>query len=227
MKNLVALLPIKKNSERVPNKNFIDFKGKPLFRWTLDNLLLIDEIDQIVINTDAIEILNRIGLPNSDKILIRERRIDLCGDLISMNKIIQNDLMNINAKHYLMTHTTNPLISSNTFLLAIKTYFNSLEKGFDSVFSVNKYQSRFYDAKLNPINHKPENLVRTQDLEPLFEENSCIYLFNKQSFNFSLSRIGQNPIMYNTPFYESVDIDDYETLARANIYYKFLNDYEI
>ena len=65
---IVALLPMKANSERVEGKNFKDFNGKPLFQWVLDTLLKIKEIDQVVINTDARDILSKNGLIETNRI---------------------------------------------------------------------------------------------------------------------------------------------------------------
>ena len=56
---IVALLPLKAHSERIPGKNFKPLAGKPLFRWILDTLLGIDAIDRVVINTDAQHELDR------------------------------------------------------------------------------------------------------------------------------------------------------------------------
>lgn len=111
---IVALLPMKANSERVKGKNFRDFNGKPLFRWTLDSLLETKEIDKIIINTDAKHILQQNGLVTTERIIIRERKKEICGDLVSMNLIIEDDVKNVESDIYLMTHTTNPLISSDT-----------------------------------------------------------------------------------------------------------------
>ena len=81
---------MKANSERVPNKNFRDFCGKPLFRWVLD-ALLSEAIDQVVINTDAREKLAALGCVDSDRVLIRDRPVDICGDFVSMNEVIADD----------------------------------------------------------------------------------------------------------------------------------------
>jgi len=80
---------MKAHSERVSGKNFKKLAGKPLFRWILDELLAVTSIDQIVINTDARNILAENGLEETDRILIRDRRHELCGDHTSMNLIIQ------------------------------------------------------------------------------------------------------------------------------------------
>ena len=206
--DLIALLPMKANSERVKGKNFREFAGKPLFRWILDALIQVDEIDCIVINTDARQILEANGLKESSRIRIRDRETSLCGDFVSMNKIIADDISNVESNDYLMTHTTNPLITPQTIRIGIAKYKEGKSKGKDSLFSVNRYQTRFYKENGTPINHDPNNLVRTQDLETWYEENSNLYLFSKDSFFKTNARIGESPILFETPTFESQDIDN-------------------
>lgn len=214
MKELVALLPMKGHSERVPRKNFRDIAGKPLFRWILDVLLSVDAIDEVVINTDARDELAACGLTEGGRVRIRDRREELCGDFVSMNLVLANDVEAVPARRYLMTHTTNPLITRETVERAIARLD---ESDGDSLFTVTKTQTRFYRADGSPVNHDPDNLIRTQDLEPWFEENSCLYLFTRDSFLGTNARIGSSPVMLETPRLESIDIDDPEdwTLAEA------------
>jgi CMP-N-acetylneuraminic acid synthetase len=218
----IALLPMKAHSARVSGKNFREFAGKPLFRWILDTLLEVSEIDKIVINTDARDILAEKGLVDTDRILIRDRKPEICGDFVSMNLVIADDLENVPADTYLMTHTTNPLLSSASIRSALQFYEKGRASGqADSLFTVNKFQTRFYRADASPVNHDPNNLLRTQDLEPWFEENSNLYIFSKSSFTTSNARIGKKPILFETPRAESADIDDQEgwdiaeTMAKA------------
>ena len=205
-RSLVALLPMKAHSARVPKKNFRPLAGKPMAQWILDALLAIKQVDLIVINTDARQILADVGITNTDRILIRDRKDELCGDLVSMNLILEDDVAAIPAEQYLMTHTTNPLLTSATIKNAVASYSGNSEC--DSLFSVNRVQTRFYRADGSPVNHDPDNLVRTQDLEPWFEENSCLYLFTGKSFAATGARIGQKPMMFETPPLESIDIDE-------------------
>lgn len=205
-RRIVALLPMKAHSERVKNKNFRMFNGKPLFRWILDSLLSIELIDQVVINTDARAILAANGLTDSDRVLIRDRLPEICGDFISMNLILADDLAHVPADIYLMTHTTNPLLSGETIRAAVAR-FQAARSEFDSLFTVNKFQARFYRADGSPVNHDPNNLVRTQDLEPWYEENSNLYVFTLDSFEKTNARIGAKPMMFETPRMESFDID--------------------
>lgn len=203
---VVALLPMKANSERVPGKNFKPLEGKPLFKWMLDSLLEVDVIDKVVINTDAKEILLKNGLVETERVLIRERKSELCGDFVSMNKILADDIEAVDANLYLMTHTTNPMLSSKTIKSAIDV-LHANGKTHDSLFTVNKHQTRFYREDCSPVNHDPNVLMRTQDLEAWYEENSCLYLFTKESFAKTNARIGEKPYMFATPKIESVDID--------------------
>ena len=215
---------MKAHSARVSGKNFRSFAGKPLFRWILDTLLTIEEIDQVVINTDARAILAEHGLTDSVRVLIRDRKPEICGDFVSMNLVLGDDVANVSADVYLMTHTTNPLLGAATLRDALNAFNEARQAGkADSLFSVNKFQTRFYRADASPVNHDPMNLIRTQDLEPWFEENSNLYLFTKESFAKTGARIGERPMLFETPRSESADIDDQEgwdlaeTLAKARL----------
>lgn len=217
----VALLPMKAHSARVKSKNFRELAGKPLFRWILDTLLMIDEIDQVVINTDARHILAEHGLhdgASNGRVMIRDRKEEICGDMVSMNLVLADDVAHVKSQTYLMTHTTNPLLSADAIRGAMAKYHEETSAGrADSLFAVNKIQTRFYREDMTPVNHDPDNLIRTQDLEPWYEENSNLYIFNRESFARTGARIGAKPAMYETPPLESIDIDNAEqwTLAEA------------
>lgn len=205
---IIALLPMKANSLRVKGKNFREFCGKPLFRWILDKLIEIQEIDQIVINTDARHILVENGLVDTDRITIRDRRTEICGDHVSMNLVLADDIANVPGDIYLMTHTTNPLLSADTIRNAITAFQEAKSAGkADSLFTVDKVQTRFYRADCTAVNHDPDNLIPTQDLEPWFEENSNLYIFTADSFAGTNARIGKKPMMFEGPHFESIDID--------------------
>lgn len=220
----VALLPMKANSERVKGKNFRLIHKKPLFQWILDTLLSLAEVDLIVINTDARHILYENGLRESNRIMIRDRKPELCGDFVSMNLILKDDIENVSAQTYLMTHTTNPLLSAGTIRSALKEYWTKKEVGSaDSLFTVNKFQTRFYRADGSPVNHDPNNLVRTQDLEPWFEENSNLFIFSAESFQSTNARIGKKPVLFPMSKNEAVDIDDAYDWELAEIIIKAIN----
>lgn len=186
--------------------------GKPLFRWILDSLCETPEIDKVVINTDARGLLAENGLKSDDyagKVMIRDRKPQICGDFVSMNLVLADDIANVPSDFYLMTHTTNPLLRGATIRKMIEAFVAAEAKGAaDSLFTVTRRQTRFYTPEGDPINHDPKNLIRTQDLPPYMEENSVCYLFTAGSFATSDARIGGKPILYETPRLESVDIDE-------------------
>ena len=201
---MAAILPIKFHSERVPGKNFRDLCGRPLYQWILGTLLSLPELSRIVIDTDCPQVLS---LPETPKIRILERPESLRGDHTSMNDIIEWDMAQEPADAYLQTHATNPLLTSDTISRGIRLWQTGADR-YDSLFSVNRIQARVYWGDGSPINHKPGALLRTQDLPPVYEENSCMFLFTRASFQKNNSRVGQTPLLYETPREESVDIDE-------------------
>jgi len=213
---LTALLPMKANSERVPNKNFRLIGGKPLYYWMLEALLAIEVIDRVIINTDADQELFS-NFSGNKKLVIRPRKSILCGDLVSMNKIIEDDILSDGSDIFLMTHTTNPLLSTKTLSNAIDIFVNRDKNRYDSLYSATKFQGRFYYEESVAINHNPNELLRTQDLPSVFLENSCLYLFDKSIFLDTKTRIGKKPILFETPQLESVDIDTEDDWYLANL----------
>jgi CMP-N-acetylneuraminic acid synthetase len=213
-RKVTALVPIKEHSERIKGKNFRDFCGKPLYQHIVQTLDQTYAVDEILINTDSPRVLNEAPRLSA-KVRVLERPSDLCGDMVSMNKIIAYDIGETDAEVFLQTHATNPLLRAVTIAHALKAFVEG--EDCDSLFSVNKYHSRFYLASGRPVNHDPENLIRTQDLPPLYEENSCLYVFSRESFGQKQRRIGLKPKLYPTPSIESVDIDDELTFRLAEL----------
>jgi CMP-N-acetylneuraminic acid synthetase len=222
--SLIALLPMKAHSERVNSKNFRLFAGKALYRWILDTLLSMEEIELIVINTDARAILQETGLESGGRVLIRDRKPELCGDHMNMNLILADDIAAVDGETYLMTHATNPLLRAQTIRAAADAFRSAKTEGrADSLFTVRKHQTRFYHADGSTVNHDPKNLIRTQDLEPWFEENSNLYIFTRASFRANGRRIGSKPLLFEMAKSESFDIDDMEDwdIAEAIAMHRF------
>jgi CMP-N-acetylneuraminic acid synthetase len=216
---LTVLLPMKGNSERVQNKNMKDFGGIPLYHAIVNSLLKSRYIECIVIDTDSKTIAKDAKANFGDNIMIIDRPQEIQGDYVSMNDIIAHDLTKLDGEHFLQTHSTNPLLKPETIDKAIETYFESLDK-FDSLFGVTKVQTRFYDREANPLNHKPNELLRTQDLEPMYEENSNIYIFSKCSFREADNRrIGVCPQVFEINKLEAIDIDEIEDFRLAELLY--------
>jgi CMP-N-acetylneuraminic acid synthetase len=213
-RKVVALVPIKEHSERVEGKNFKDFCGKPLYCHILDTLEHTYAVDEIVIDTDSHRVI-REAPELSRKARCVERPEELRGDFTSVNKIIQHDLSVSDGDIYLQTHATNPLLKAETIAKALKAFAEDEEH--DSLFTVNTFHSRFYTSAGAPVNHDPTELIRTQDLDPVHEENSCLYVFTRDSFAATGRRIGAAPAIFETPKVESIDIDDHFAFRLAEL----------
>ncbi len=206
MTQIAALVPMRHHSQRVPEKNFRVLGGKPLFHHILSTLLEVPELDTVNVDTDSPVIAEGIG-NNFPAVNIIDRPGDLRADEISMNRIIAHDMSLIGADLYLQTHSTNPLLQAGTISRAIQTFLENSRSGFDSLFSVTRLQTRLYDQAGKALNHNPRELIQTQDLPPLYEENSCIYLFTEAGLKKNGHRIGISPYLFEISPAEAWDID--------------------
>ncbi|MEN6523785.1 MAG: acylneuraminate cytidylyltransferase family protein [Anaerolineaceae bacterium] len=203
---IVALVPMRHHSQRVPEKNFRLIAGKPLYAYIIETLLACPEITSIVVDTDSPVITK--GLQRdypSVHVLPRPER--LLGDTISMNEVLLYDTEMVPADFYLQTHSTNPMLKPATVSKAIKELVE-LYPGHDSLFSVTPWQKRLWTGEGKPINHNPEVLLQTQDLPPVYEENSCIYIFTRENLVRRKNRMGEHPLMFAMDASEAYDIDE-------------------
>lgn len=218
---VVALVPMRHGSERAPGKNHRVLAGKRLCCWVIDALRASGAVDEILIDTDSPPV-REIGEMYPTGVRVVDRPSELAGGMVSMNDVIARDLGLIDADIVLQTHATNPLLRPSTIAEALRVYREYLGTH-DSLFTVTGRQTRFYSATGEPLNHDPEVLERTQDLEPFYEENSCLYIFSPASFRRADRRIGRRPLMLELDPIEAVDIDterDFalaETIARAGL----------
>lgn len=202
-----VILPMKGHSERVANKNIRHFKGNPLYHHVMQVLQNSSFIFRIVINTDS-DIISKEAPKIFPKVHIINRPKRIRGDFVPMNDIISHDISVTDGEHFLQTHSTNPLLSQDTLERAIQKYFEDLDR-YDSLFSVTKLQTRLYWESGKPINHDPSKLERTQDLPPVFEENSNFYIFSRESFlRANNNRIGLTPQFFEVDPLEAIDIDE-------------------
>jgi len=206
MPTIVALVPMRHHSQRVPGKNHRLLAGKPLYHHILDTLLACREISQVVVDTDSQPIMD--GLQQYyPTVQLLKRPDHLRGDSVSMNEILEYDTSQVQADFYLQTHATNPLLRSATISRAIQSMLANIPD-YDSLFSVTRLQVRLWDQFGHAINHDPSILLQTQDLPPVYEENSCLYIFTRPSLLQRHNRLGVNPLMFEIDAAEAWDIDE-------------------
>lgn len=203
---IVALAPMRHYSGRVPGKNYRNFAGKPLYHHIVGTLLACPLIDEIVINTDS-PTITADAAQHFPTVRIIQRPAHLCPDDVPMNEVLLYDTAMVEADFYLQTHSTNPLLLPQTLTAALE-HFLKHYPACDSLFSVTKIQTRLWDQLGRPINHNPNILLRTQDLPPIYEENSNFYLFTREHLERRRNRIGERPLMYEVSRVEAWDIDE-------------------
>lgn len=222
---VVALVPIRHHSQRVPGKNYRKLGDRPLYQYIIDTLLQVDRIDMIVIDTDSPIITQGINkiYDSNQKVQILPRAPSLCGDSISMNQIIYSVLTQLDENKQidestiiLQTHVTNPFLTTDTINRAITQFFESSSSE-TTLMSVTRYQKRLWHPDQRPVNHVPGKLIQTQDLPKLYEENSNLYLFTAGNMFKRFNRLGKYLEFIEMDYLEAWDIDTEQDFNFAKI----------
>lgn len=209
---VTALVPMRHESERVPGKNYRPFNGKPLCHYVLEMLQDVPQVERIVVDTDSPVIRSYCSLTFPD-IVCLDRPKELCGGEVPMTEILRYDTQEFPSEWYLQTHSTNPLLEARTVERAISHLSEALGDR-DSLVSVSRLQARLFDSAGEPLNHDPLELKRTQDLSPVFVENSNLYVFNHDQ-SAAGRRFGRRPLFFELDPRESIDIDEEDDFVFA------------
>lgn len=194
------------HSQRVPGKNYRLLAGKPLFHHIIETLLAVPEIAEILVDTDSEPVMDGLR-ERFPQVKIINRPEHLRADDVPMNDILIHDTAQVPADFYLQTHSTNPLLKPETVSRAIQALLTNYPNN-DSLFSVTRLQTRLYFQDGRAINHDPNVLIQTQDLPPVYEENSCLYIFTRENLLKRHHRIGETPILFEIDADEAWDIDE-------------------
>lgn len=204
-KKVVAFVPIKLNSKRLPRKNILPIGDQALCWHICNTLLNVNGIDETYVYCSDEQI--REYIPKEIRFLKREKKLD--SDLVKGFEIYESFINEVDADVYVLAHTTSPFIKSSTIENALNKMLN---EGYDSAFSARKIQTfAWYNGK--PINYDLNDVPRTQDMVPIYVETSAFFMFEKEIFTINRRRIGFNSYIQEVDNAEAVDIDtkeDYE-----------------
>jgi len=209
-------VPIKLNSQRLPNKMLLPLGNKLLCQYIFDtlidvkNMFSLKEINNINIYCFCSDESIKKYLP--DGVIFLKRDVILDSNETKGIDIYKSFIEKIDGDIYCLCHATSPFINKESIIKGILSVIND----YDSAFSVSKIQT-FTWYKNKPLNYQLDNVIRTQEIEPVYYETSAFYIFKKEIMNKYNKRIGFNPKMIETSRIESIDIDeldDYE-LAKA------------
>jgi CMP-N-acetylneuraminic acid synthetase len=206
MPRIAAFVPMRHDSERVKGKNYRPLGGRPLYRHIVSSLLACREIDEVVIDTDS-PLIAEDAHATFPEVRVLPRPDHLLGGDVPMNDVLLHDIEQVHADLYVQTHSTNPLLRPETIQLALDTFLEA-GQGHDSLFTVTPLHTRLWTPDGDAINHDPEVLLRTQDLPPVMEENSCLYIFDAATLRQRHNRIGERPLLFPLDAHEAWDIDE-------------------
>jgi len=211
---LKIFIPIKENSQRVPNKNFRELSGCPLYKHTLLKLKNFE----VYVDTDSEHIIREIREDERLRnVNVFRRKRFLEGDKTSVCRLIQEWISDYDIQGVVcQLHVTSPFLKVETLERARKL----IDTGYDSIVSANRIQARFWREETYgfcPVNHNPTRLQQTQDLPVYYEENSLFYLFKSENFVRTNMRIGENPFFYTCSFPENIDIDTEDDWEMATL----------
>ena len=221
---LCALVPMRHMSQRVAGKNYRPLGGKPLYRHIVDALIESGCVARVAIDTDSEVIADDVATHYDERVQTLARPAHLTEPSVPMNEILMHDVSVLGGDLFLQTHSTNPLLKPATIARAVRRFRELLDAGaHDSLFSVTRRHVRIWGGDGRPLNHDPEVLIQTQDLEPFFEENSCLYLFTARSLADNANRIGAAPAMFEIDPLEAIDIDEEQDFLLAEALYRTNN----
>lgn len=203
----VAIMPIKLINERCPGKNTRMLGAKPLLQWELDSLKktgLCDSINVFCSSEDVVPYL-----PDGVRFVQRPQYLDL--PTSNFTQIFTCFMEQEEADIYVYAHATAPFITVETMRQCIE----AVKSGeYDSAFCALKLQDYLWQDG-EPLNFDATNLPRTQDLMPIYEETSGVYVFTKDVFTKYHRRVGKKPYIKEVSFKEAVDIDNPEDFSLA------------
>ncbi len=212
---IIAVVPMKLNSKRLPNKNIKSFtNGKPLCWYILSTLLKVKGIYEVYVYCSSEEICEYIP----DGVRYLKRSEDLDQDTTSMNEVLMAFADEVPADVYVMTHTTAPFVRGASIEKGIQEV---VQEGFDSAFAAKKVQDFLWKDN-KPFNYDLTNIPRTQDLPVIYQETSGFYIFRKEVIKAG-RRIGDNPYIVEVGEIEGCDIDEAEDFIIADAVFNYNN----
>ena len=209
-----SFIPIKLNNQRLPGKNLMELDGQPLCRYLFNTVKGIENIDEKYVYCSDDTIQNYMP----EELIYLKRDPYLDGFQVKGLEIIDYFIRDVDADVYVLTHVTQPFTKAESIKKALDKV---LYEGYDSAFSCVKIQDYcWYQGK--PFNYDMQDIVTTQNLEPIYMETGAFFIFKKEVFTDLHQRIGKNPYMCVIDQFEAVDIDEAEDFEFAKVVAAYL-----
>lgn len=210
---IVSFIPIKLNNQRLPGKNTMLLNNRPTCDYIFETVSNVDTIDEKYVYCSD-EAIKPYIAPYKDrglKFLRRDTYLD--GYQVKGLEIIECFVKDVNADIYVLTHVTQPFTRSASIEKALEKVISGR---YDSAFSAVALQDYMW-MNGKPLNYDMKNIVRTQDLTPIYMETGAFFIFRKEVFTELGQRIGNTPYIYEIDPFEAIDIDTAEDFNFAEV----------
>lgn len=215
---IVSFIPIKLNNQRLPGKNTMTLNGRPLCDYLFETITRIDMIDEKYVFCSDEAICSYIDIYKNGNLSFLKRDKKLDGNEVKGLEIIDAFVKDIPADIYVLTHVTQPFTKAETMIKGIKKV---AEEGYDSAFSAIRLQDYMWQNG-KPMNYDPKDIIRTQDMDPIYMETGAFFIFRREVFTEYRQRIGVKPYICEVDHFEAIDIDDMDDFLFADAAAKYL-----
>ncbi|MBI3452200.1 MAG: NTP transferase domain-containing protein [Rhodospirillales bacterium] len=206
---IVSFVPMKLKNERLPDKHFLPLNGKPLCWHIFASLLKVPRLDAIYLYASDPSISAHI--PPEVRFELRDPYFD--GPTVKGLEFFAAFAKAVPADFYVLAHATAPFLRPESIAKGVA----AVEGGaHDSAFTVQRIQTYVW-FQGRPLNYKPTDMARTQDIEPILVETSGFYVYSRDEILNRSRRIGDRPCFVEIHGFEAIDIDypeDYDLARR-------------
>jgi len=206
MNNYTAIIPVRKGSRRLNNKNIANFNGTTLLEYKIEQLKKVDKIDKIVVSSDCDFMLN---LAEKKEVGIHKRSIEYCDEKTrTFGEVVCHICENVPGNNIIWATCTSPLVEPIDYENAIIKYEQIINEGYDSLMSVEELKRYLWDEN-GPINYELGiKHVPSQQLPPLYRVTDGILIAPRLKMIEWKYFHGVNPYRLKMSKRASVDIDD-------------------
>ena len=215
---IVSFIPIKLNNQRLPGKNTMLLNGRPMCDYIFKTISEVDSIDEKYVYCSDETIKPYISQYEDKGLRFLKRDSYLDGFQVKGLEIIDYFVRDVDADIYVLTHVTQPFTKSSSISSALEKVISG---EYDSAFSAIELQDYMWKDG-SPLNYDPENIVRTQDLDPIYMETGAFFIFRKEVFTKLGRRIGVKPYIHIIDQIEAIDIDTAEDFQLAQAVAQYL-----
>ncbi len=207
---VVAFLPAKGSSERVPNKNLQLLDGKPLFLRTLEKLLSCTFIDEVYLDSESDDIFRAASYLDFKPL---RRDPALATNATDGHELFYNEVRQVDADIYIQVLCTSPFIEKETIRQGVEIL--KTDHCFDSVVLVKREKQYLWESQ-EPL-YGRGRIPNSIDLAPITIETMGLYLVRKEVALQTRKRFGQKPYLLEAKPLEAIDVNIPEEFELANL----------